>query len=117
MAAGNCWKLTGSGDACVDTYVQLERRGVGSKRWNMRTTVTTAETTQEVAVTGSGENCVQHTSEDVTHGGATKEGVDVQLLDVRFGGRTCLERELHDYERTTVYEVHYGMKVKVEAKW
>ena len=75
----------------------------------MWTTTIAAETTQAITVTGSGKNRVQHTSEDVTHGGPTEEGVDVQLLDVRFGGRTCLERELHDHERTKVYEVLHGM--------
>ena len=117
MAAGDCWKPTGSGNTCSDTYVQLERRGVGSERWNRRTTVATAETMQEVAVTGSGENCVQHTSEDVTHGGATEEGVDVQLLDVRIGGRTGLERELHDHERTKVYEVLHVMIGEGGREW
>ena len=56
------------------------------------------------------------TPEDVTHGGATKEGVDVQLLDVRIGGRTGLERKLYDHERTKMYEVLYGMKHRVSRQ-
>ena len=81
----------------------------------MWTTTIAAETTQAITVTGSGKSRVQHTPEDVTLGGATEEGIEMQLLDVWFGGRTGLERRLYDHKRTTVYKVLYGIMMAPAA--